>query len=129
MSAHPVAEWIKKAEDNYQSALTLMRGRAHPVPDIVCNQCQQCIEKYQKAFLVRHRVSFMKTHDLIQLEDLIATVDTDIRLVHAHLLRLNPYGIDIRYPGVDATITDARETVAAMKVVRKFLRAKLGLKP
>lgn len=71
----------------------------------------------------------MKTHDLIQLEDLIATVDTDIRLVHAHLLRLNPYAIDIRYPGVDATITDARETVAAMKVVRKFLRAKLGLKP
>ena len=25
MSAHLVAEWIKKAEDNYQSALTLMR--------------------------------------------------------------------------------------------------------
>lgn len=129
MSAHPVAEWIKKAEDNYESALTLMRSRTHRVPDVVCNQCQQCIEKYQKAFLVRHRVSFTKTHDLVQLEDLIAPIDTDIRLMHAHLIRLNPYGIDIRYPGADATITDARETVAAMKVVRKFLRAKLGLKP
>lgn len=129
MSAYPVAEWIEKAEDNYLSALTLMRSRTHPVPDVVCNQCQQCIEKYQKAFLVRHRVSFRKTHDLVQLEDLIATVDADIRLVHAHLTRLNPYGIDVRYPGLQATIADAREAVAAMKVVRHLVRAKLGLKP
>jgi len=129
MSAHPVSEWIKKAEDNFQSALTLMRGRAHPVPDVVCNQCQQCIEKYQKALLARHGITFTKTHDLIQLEDLIATVDSDIRLAHAHLLSLNPYGIDIRYPGADATLADARNAIAAMKVARKLLRAKLGLKP
>jgi HEPN domain-containing protein len=129
MSAHPVAEWIKKAEDNYQSALALVRRRAYPVPDVVCNQCQQCIEKYQKALLARHQITFMKTHDLVQLKDLIATVDPDIHLIHAQLLSLNPYGIDIRYPGVDATPTDARNAITAMKVARKLLRAKLSLKP
>ena len=129
MSVNPVTEWIKKAEDNYQSALALVRRRTHPVPDVVCNQCQQCIEKYQKALLARHGVTFMKTHDLVQLEDLIATVDPDIRLIHAHLLHLNPYGIDIRYPGADATPADARNAIAAMKVARKLLRSKLGLKP
>jgi hypothetical protein len=44
MSANPVSEWVKKAEDNYVSAVALARRRSQPVPDIVCNQCQQCAE-------------------------------------------------------------------------------------
>jgi len=47
--------------------------------------------------------------------------------IHAHLAVLNPYGIDIRYPGIDATVKDARDAVEAMKVVRKLVRSKLGL--
>jgi len=128
MSGHPAEEWIGKAEDNYVSALTLARRRHRPVPDVICNQCHQCAEKYLKALLVRHAMTFPKTHDLIQLEDLIAQADPDIRLVHGDLALLNPYGIDVRYPGLESTVTDARAAVMAIKVVRRFARARLGLK-
>jgi HEPN domain-containing protein len=129
MSAHPSVEWIEKAEGNYDSARVLMRQRKHLVPDVVCNQCQQCAEKYLKALLVRHGLSFPKTHDLTQLKNLIKSIDADILLIAPALETLNPYGIDVRYPGLQATAGDAREAVVAMKAVRKFARAKLGLKP
>ena len=128
MSANPVSEWVKKAEDNYVSAVALARRRSQPVPDIVCNQCQQCAEKYLKALLVRHRSDFPKTHDLVQLKNLAARVDADVQLISAHLALLNPYGVDVRYPGLEATANDARDAVKAMKEVRKFARAKMGLK-
>jgi len=127
MNGPAVEEWIKKAEANYISALTLARRRNNPVPDVSCNQCQQCAEKYLKALLVRHQVGFPKIHDLVQLEELVAQVEPDIRLAHSSLSTLNPYGIDIRYPGLDATPADAREAIKAIKQVRKYARARLGV--
>jgi HEPN domain-containing protein len=129
MNANPVEEWIKKAEGNYLSALTLARRRRNPVPDVVCNQCQQCAEKYLKALLVRHKIDFPKLHDLVQLEELVARVDPDVRLIHSCLAELNPYGVDIRYPGLEATVGEGKQAVKAMKEARKFTRSKLGLKP
>ena len=129
MKTHPVTGWIDKAEGNYNSALVLLRQRTRLVPDVVCNQCQQCAEKYLKAMLFQYDIPFSKTLDLIKLENRIAQVDAQIRLLQSHLARLNPYGIDVCYPGLDATVSDAREAVQAMKTVRKFVRAKLGLKP
>jgi HEPN domain-containing protein len=128
MSAHPVDEWIKKAEDNHISALDLAKRRRNSVPDVVCNHCQQCAEKYVKALLVRHQIEFPKTHDLPELGDLLIAVEPDIRLMADYLHALNPYGIDIRYPGSAATIAEAKEAIKAMKAIRKFVRAKLGLR-
>ncbi|MGH2593188.1 MAG: HEPN domain-containing protein [Anaerolineae bacterium] len=108
--------------------MTLARRRNQRVPDVVCNQCQQCAEKYLKALLVRHRMDFPKTHDLTQLKDLVMRVDADVQLINAYLAILNPYGIDIRYPGLEATVKDARDAVQAMKEIRKFVRSKLGLR-
>jgi len=128
MSAQPAEEWVKKAEDNYISAITLASRRSRPVPDVICNQCQQCAEKYLKALLVRRRIDFPKTHDLVQLKNLVAQADASVQLVEAPLAILNPYGVDVRYPGLEATVNDAHDAIKAMKGVRKFARAKLGLK-
>ncbi len=35
MNGQAVAEWVKKAEDNYLSALALSRRRKQSVPDVV----------------------------------------------------------------------------------------------
>lgn len=128
MNEYPVEDWVKKAEADYLSALDLAKRRKNPVPDVICNQCQQCVEKYLKALLVRHRVAFPRVHDLLQLEGLAQTVDSDMRLIHNELKLLNWYGVAIRYPGTTATVEEAKEAIKAMKVVREFVRAKLGLK-
>lgn len=123
-----VEEWITKAEGNYISALTLVKGKRTRVFDVICNQCQQSAEKYLKALLVRHKVSFPKTHDMKQLYNLVTRVEPDIRLLEEPVLSLDPYGVDIRYAGLQATEDEMKEAVKAMKQVRKFARARLGLK-
>ncbi len=127
MNEYPVEAWVKKAEDNYISAIDLSRRRKNRVPDVICNQCQQSAEKYLKALLVRHALAVPKIHDLEDLADLIVRVEPDIRLIDTFLVQLNPYGVDIRYPGPATTDNDAKEAVIAMREVRRFVRARLGL--
>ncbi len=93
MAASPVEEWVKKAEDNYLSALDLAKRRRDPVPDVVCSQCQQSAEKYLKALMVRHHIEFPKTHDLRELEDLLIDVEPDVHLIDDHLHELNPMAL------------------------------------
>ena len=45
-------EWVDKAEADYKSAVALHRRRKEPLPDVVCYHCQQCVEKYLKAYLI-----------------------------------------------------------------------------
>ncbi len=120
-------EWVHKAEEDCETATTLIRKRKRPTPNAVCFHCQQCAEKYLKAFLVQQRVVFSKTHDLRELRRLIMTADPTFDLITDLLLCLNPYAVEFRYPGEEAIIEEAREAVAAMKAVRRFVRSKLGL--
>jgi len=43
------------------------------------------------------------------------------------LRRLDPYAVEVRYPGEEPSPEQARQAVADMKVVRWFVRQKLGL--
>ncbi len=129
MSSHATIDWVEKAEGNFTSALVLSHQRTRPVPDVVCNQCCQSAEKYLKALLVQYDMPRPKTMDLVRLEHRLAQVTADVLSLHLHLARLNPYGIDVCYPGFNTTVSDAQDAIQAMKAVRKFARAKLGLKP
>ena len=121
-----VADWINKAEEDYNAALALMRQRARPLPNLVCFHAQQCAEKYLKAALIFHRRSFPKTHDLIVLYELCQPVVPGLGTILEAISVLSPYGVDVRYPGTASTIEEAKEATEAMKVVRKFLRKHLG---
>jgi HEPN domain-containing protein len=65
-----VEQWISKAELDYEAGSRLV-NQAGPLREIVAFHCQQAVEKYLKAFLVRHQVEFPKTHNLEQLLDLL----------------------------------------------------------
>ena len=120
-------EWVYKAEEDYETAITMIRKRKRPTPSIVCFHCQQCVEKYLKAFLVQRGVTFSRIHDLREFRRLAMEVDPTFDLITDLLLRLNPYAVEVRYPGEQATVEEAREAVAAMRTVRRFVRGKLGL--
>jgi HEPN domain-containing protein len=127
MSIGTVVEWVHEAETDYKSAFDLAKRRKDPIPKRVCWDCQQCAEKYLKAFLVRHSQKFPFRHDLIELNNLCAAVDPDFRLIANEVDELNTYGPAFRYPGPTATMEDARSAIKAVKRVREFVRAKLGL--
>lgn len=127
MSVGSTREWVQEAETDYKSALDLARRRKDPLPKRVCWDCQQCAEKYFKAFLIRHSRDFPFRHDLTELSARCLEIDPDFRLIELDVEELNAYGPNIRYPGSIATVKDARAAIIAMKRIRQFVRAKLGL--
>lgn len=122
-----VQEWVEKAEGDFNGAQMWARRKKHFYPDKMCWDCQQCVEKYLKAFLTRHRVEFQRIHDLDELLKLCLNVDTDFRLIKSELDKADVCQPKIRYPGASVTEEQAREELKATKVIRKFVRAKLGI--
>src|SRR6266545_7053465 len=114
MSANPlVDEWVSKAENNYMAAIALAQDHRNPVADVVCNQCQQCAEKYLKGFLVQKGIKFPKVHDMEQLEDLVAQIEPAIRHLHNEMKLLAPYGVDVKYPGLPVAENEAKDAIKA----------------
>ncbi|MBI4670272.1 MAG: HEPN domain-containing protein [Chloroflexi bacterium] len=113
---------------DWKGALDLAQRRKDPLPDKVVYDCAQCIEKYLKAFLVLHKKPFRFRHDLTDLRRRCQDVDDDFQLIEDDAILLNRWGSEIRYPGLSAAADDVKEAIAAMKRVRAFVRAKLGLR-
>lgn len=128
MNEETVGEWIRKAEGDYENARLLARQRKKILADNLCWASQQCAEKYLKAFLTHHRIDFERRHDLVMLNTLCMRVDSDFRLLANAIADLEPCSPAVRYPGTSVSESEARAAFAAMKIVRRFVRAKLGLK-
>ena len=118
-------EWADKADEDYWSALALVRQRRHPVPGMVCFHCHQCAEKYLKAFLTHQGIAFPRTHDLIALNKLCANANTGFQQIADWLDNLNTYAVEVRYPGESITLAEARSAIQSMKSIRQFVRARL----
>ena len=120
-------EWLEKAEGDYATAGRELCARRRPNYDAACFHAQQTAEKYFKAFLQEHRVAFPKTHSLIELLELCLPLDASFELQRDLLVRLDRYAVRYRYPGESADKDEARQAFRAVKVVRTFVREKLGL--
>lgn len=127
MSAEYSLEWVDKAEGDFAAALDLSRRRKYPLPDQVCFFSQQCAEKYLKAFLAAREMDVPRVHDLRHLNTLCMELEPVFGALTEPLKTLEPYAVEIRCPGESASPEEAREAVAAVKQVRRFVRAQLGL--
>ena len=93
-----LGQWIRKAEIDYSAAQQLLEAK-DLLREAIAFHCQQAAEKYLKAFLVRHQVEPLRTHNLGKLLDQVAGVSADLAASLADAVALSPYGVDIRYPG------------------------------
>ncbi len=121
------AEWVSKAEGDFATAGRELRARKSPNYDAVCFHCQQCAEKYLKAFLQENDRHIPKIHNLIELMLLCEEVDGSFELMRADLVTMERYSVRVRYPGNVAEKEDARSAHAAASIVRVFVMAKLGM--
>ncbi len=121
-------EWIFKAEGDYRSAEILLYQVEIPEIDTACFHCQQCAEKYMKAFLTEHNVDFPRNHDLVRLLALCLTIDEGFETIREYLRRLENYGVIIRYPGLTVPLEMAHEALDNASSVREFIKKKLKIK-
>lgn len=122
MTRKLVEEWIYKAEEDFESAVYLAKKDKKAVPDSVCFHCQQCIEKYLKAFLISNDIEPPGIHDLQRLRAICSEVDESFQEVSGELDILNAYAVNFRYPGEVATVEESHEAVLVMRKVRRFIR-------
>ncbi|MCX6138918.1 MAG: HEPN domain-containing protein [Ignavibacteriales bacterium] len=120
--------WLLKAEGDYIGASALAANRSRKIAHLTSFAAQQSSEKYLKAYLVEHNISFPKTHDLAkELLPRCLNVDESFSVLEPYLEFLDPYAVQFRYPGDIVTPAEAREALKAATTVRKFVRQKLGL--
>jgi HEPN domain-containing protein len=121
-------EWVDKAESDFYSADLLLHAGEVPVPDYACFHCQQCAEKYLKAYLQEHAIEFERKHDLIPLLNLCMRLDTEFQALEEDLYNLDRYAVIVRYPGIIIKATTAEEALKSADRVQAFVRKKLKIK-
>ncbi len=121
-------EWVTKADNDFYSADILLHSGDVPLIDTACFHCQQCAEKYLKAFLTDHLIRFERTHVLMDLLELCVTKDKDFRKIADDLNSLEGYAVAVRYPGAIVKAETAEKAFKAATKVRVFVRRKLKVK-
>lgn len=116
-----VREWVEKANADFHTARRELSVTDQPNFDAVCFHAQQCIEKLLKAALIQHGSQPPKTHDLIQLSDLLATQDSSWQPDIQDLRFLNQAAVGFRYPGDSAGYEEAEEAVGICDRLRSTL--------
>ncbi len=108
-------QWLAKAEEDLGAAEILISHRTSYL-SAVGFLCQ-----FLKALLTFNQIEFPKTHDLGALLDLVAPMDAPLADSLSEISLLNPYGVEIRYPGdmPDIEPEDAQEALELAKKVRE----------
>ncbi len=92
-----VCKWVEKADSDYQTALIVLQSH-QPIADAICFHCQQCVEKYLKAFLLSLGRPVSRTHDLEKLLLECMGIDPSFSRWSEACFLLNNYAVGIRYP-------------------------------
>ncbi len=121
------AEWVSKAEGDYDAACILRRSRKPSRFDAICFHCQQCVEKYLKARLNEAGIRFGKIHDLSLLLKLALGNEPQWGLLERELKELTDFAVAVRYPGTFTDAGAAKEAFETSHHFRDLARLSLGL--
>ena len=127
MKENDLEIWIAHAEDDFNAATKLLRGKKPSIYG-ACFHAQQCAEKYIKAMLVFKGKRFPMTHDLVNVNNLLQQVKIDLKTSDDILELLSSYAVRARYSGELPEMADAKEALEIAKKIRLFSRKFLGLK-
>lgn len=83
----------------------------------VCFHAQQAVEKSLKAMLFLHQVEFRRTHDLLELAQLLRQFGVETPVPDDQLSRLNPFAVTFRYDDVQEEGTISRGEAAALVMI------------
>jgi len=92
------AEWIDKAEGDWDVAQRVYRARLRPNYDAACFHAQQCVEKYLKARLNEDGIVPKKTHNLAKLLDDVLPAEPTWATWRPMLKGLTKYAVLYRFP-------------------------------
>ncbi len=122
-----VRNWLRKAQSDLKSARRLSASD-DPIYDTAIYHCQQCAEKVVKGFLVFHDAKVEKTHDVAELIEIAAQIETSFQSWLDKGEFLTPFATEYRYPA-DEFEPEAETFEAALKEATALFEYVLRLLP
>jgi len=123
-------EWVKYAEADYIAVERLFVNGSHPPYGIICFHCQQCIEKYIKAYLTEHDIEFPRTHWLTSLLDHVIPLKPEWDIHRNPLTILTNFAAETRYPGEGMPMSRkiTQNAIEITQEIRTIIRTELNIK-
>ncbi len=118
-----VREWFDKGNNDFIAAKTLAVKKG--LENQTGFHCQQAIEKWLKAYLIKQGEEIRKIHDLTALVIDCEKYDPDFQQIEPLVEGITDFGVEFRYPGMNATPDETREALNKTIEVRDFLIKKL----
>jgi HEPN domain-containing protein len=127
--AQHAERWIRWASEDLVLACGA-HAQVDAVPRGACAWAHQCAEKALKAIIVAHDIDPPKTHNLLQLEQLVATQLAGA-LADIDLEALTRWSIEGRYPEdlEEATEEDAAHAIESASAVLTIVQETLAKAP
>ncbi len=122
-----VKAWLAKATVDLRAAKH-DRTAKPPITEDIVFHAQQLVEKSLKAFLCWHDVPFRKTHNLIEVGELCATIDGTLEPLLKNAAGLTEYAWKYRYPG-EMEVPPVSEADEAIHIADNVYKAVLGRLP
>jgi HEPN domain-containing protein len=83
----------------------------------VCFHAQQAIEKSLKGVLFLHQIETRRTHDLVQLSQLLRQHGVAPPATDEQMSRLNPFAVMLRHDDMEIGIISKHEAARLVKVI------------
>ena len=116
-----MAALMDKADRDLKASEVLLNDEdAESHSSIICFHCQQCIEKYLKAFLISNDKEAPMTHDLEYLASLCSDFDSNFDSFDFRDFAY--YGVRIRYDDPATSLDEAKEAVKTAKNLVSFVK-------
>ena len=118
--------WFVKANDDLRAATFELTAQPPLTADIVFH-AQQAAEKAIKGFLSWHNRAFRKTHNLVEIGEAAAAVESALEPLLRRAAPLTEYAWRFRYPGdlSEPPVEEARQALALAREVFGSLLSRL----
>ena len=115
-----VQEWISKANKDIRT-VEIMK-EFEDLTEIICFHCQQAVEKYLKALLIKNDYEITKTHNIDYLLNKCLQVNEEFEKYLG--TALSEYAVDTRYPDVRyiPTREETEEAIELMKDIVELVK-------
>ncbi len=115
-----VKEWFVFAGRDIRAAKAVF-DLGPDYKNIAAFNCQQCVEKAIKGYLVFHNIRPPKIHDIKDLAKLVFEIDKNLaeKLMKAEML--TQYAVTYRYPDAEKKPLTLKQAESALKLAQKIL--------
>lgn len=120
-----VKQWLTFASRDLRAAKAV-HELGSEYKNIVTFNCQQCVEKAIKGYLVFHNVRPPKTHTIKELAKTVSEINPGLgkKLMKADVL--TKYAVVYRYPDAEKRPLTVKQVTAALKMAERLYEALLG---